>query len=220
MLSGVVSGVNTEGDAWRLTLTGPGVVRVVKQPDASGNPTSLTAASEIATITIAGTDPLHSRLVGTVTPSGRGDGRVFFQTFTEIASRNEKGTGGNGPLSIDMPGFWLGLTAAAAPTSATGTEPSITIPDGVSTLRFGGVDTTAFFGTDPTKSLANNGQNDQLRVNLGIPQYNGTRIIIGPIGLELDRGRGDGDDRDPGWRHLQRQRPPRPLPGQFDRRGA
>jgi hypothetical protein len=179
MLSGVVSGVNSEGDAWQLTLTGPGIISVTKQPaTAGGTPTSLSTPSEINSITIAGTDPLHSRLIGTVTPSGKGDGRVFFQTFTEIQSRNQKGTGGNGLLSIDMPNFWLGLTAATAPTSTSGTEPSINIPDGVSTLRFGGVDTTAFFGTDPTKSLANNGQSDQLRVNLGIPQFNGTRIII------------------------------------------
>jgi hypothetical protein len=178
MLSGIVSGVNSEGDAWQLTLTGPGVISVSKQPDASGNPTSLFSASEIDTITIAGTDPLHSRLVGTVTPSGKGDGRVFFQTFNETTSRSDKGTGGNGLLSIDMPNFWLGLTAATAPTSSSGTEPSINIPDGVSTLRFGGVDTTAFFGTNPANNLANNGQSDQLRVNLGIPQFNGTRIII------------------------------------------
>jgi len=174
----VVSGVNTEGDAWSLKVVGPGTLHVIKQPDASGNATSLTSPSEIASITIAGTDPLQTRLVGTVKPSGRGDGRVFFQTFTEVANRRENGPGGNGLLSIDMPNFWLGLTAAAAPTTARTGEPAINIPDGTSTLRFGGVDTTAFFGTDPTKSLANNGQDDQLRVNLGLPQYGGTRVII------------------------------------------
>jgi hypothetical protein len=102
LLSGVVSGVNTEGDAWQLTLTGPGIISVTKQPATTGGtPTSLTSPTEINNITIAGTDPLHTRLIGTVTPSGKGDGRVFFQTFTEIQSRNQKGTGGNGLLSID-----------------------------------------------------------------------------------------------------------------------
>ncbi len=177
LLSGVVSGVDSKGDAFVLNLIGPGSIRVTKQPDAAGNATALTDRSEIETITIAGTDSLRTRLVGTVTPAAGSDGRVFFQTFTELANRNLQG-GNSGLLSIDMPNFWLGLTAATAPTTTSGTEPAINIPDGVSTLRFGGVDTTAFFGTDPTRSLANNGQNDQLRVNIGMPQYAGTRIII------------------------------------------
>jgi len=181
LLSGTVSGVNGEGDAWVLTLVGPGSVRVTKQPDAAGNATSLTGPTEIDTITVAGTDPLHTRLVGTVTPSGRGTGRVFFQNFVEVANRSERTSGGNGLLSIDMPSFYLGLTAAAAPTTTAGAEPSILIPDGTSTLRFGGVDTTAFFGTDPTKSLANNGQSNQLRVSIGIPQFAGARIVVDKV---------------------------------------
>jgi hypothetical protein len=179
LLSGIVSGVNTEGDAWTLKLIGPGSIHVIKQPDSTGNATGLMTPSEIESIQVAGTDPLHTRLVGTVTPSGKGDGRVFFQTFNESLNRRQNGSGGHGLLSIDMPNFWLGLTAATAPTSTSpSAEPAISIPDGVATLRFGGVDTTAFFGTDPTKNLANNGQNDQLRVSLGLPQYGGTRIII------------------------------------------
>ena len=178
LLAGVVSGVNTEGDHWVLRLVGPGSIRVTKQPDTSGTATTLTDQSEIDTITIAGTDPLASRLVGQVTPSGQGDGRVFFQTFTEIQGISQTGGSGNGLLSIDMPNFWLGLTSATAPTATAGTTPSISLPSGTATLRFGGVDTTAFFGTDATKNLANNGQNDQLRVSLGIPRFGGTRIII------------------------------------------
>ncbi len=177
LLSGIVSGVNTAGDAWTLKLVGPGTIHVIKQPDTTGTSTDLTARTEIQSIMVGGTDPLHTRLVGTVKPSGKGDGRVFFETFTEIQNRRENGAGGNGLLSIDMPNFWLGLTAATAPTTAGG-APAINIPDGTSTLRFGGVDTTAFFGTDSTKSLANNGLSDELRVNLGIPQYGGTRVII------------------------------------------
>jgi hypothetical protein len=178
LLSGIVSGVDTQGDAWTLRVVGPGSIHVIKQPNSAGNGTALTANTEIESITIAGTDPLHTRLIGNIKTAPGGDGKVFFQNFTEVANRRENGGGGNGLLSIDMPGFWLGLTAATAPTSTTGTEPSISIPDGTATLRFGGVDTTAFFGTDPTKSLANNNQSDTLRVNLGVPQYGGTRVVI------------------------------------------
>ena len=81
-----------------------------------------------------------------------------------------------------MPDFYLGLTSATAPTSTNGeSQPAITIPDGVSTLDFGGVDTTAFFGTNPANSLNGNGQNNQFTVSLGIPQYAGTRIIMNKI---------------------------------------
>lgn len=178
LLSGVASGVDSRGNAFVLRLVGPGTIRVTKQPDASGDPTTLTDRTDIASITLAGTDPLATRLVGQVTPASGTDGRVFFQTLEDQSDRALNGTALNGLLSIDMPNFWLGLTASAAPTTPGGDLPSITLADGVSTLRFGGVDTTAFFGSDPTRSLANNGQSDQLRVSLGAPRFAGTRIII------------------------------------------
>ncbi len=182
LLSGTVSGINTEGDAWTLTLTGPGSIMVTKQPDANGNPTGLNDPSEINTITIFGTDPLTSRLVGTVVPSGKGSGEVFFQNLTEEPNDSEHPGNTDGPLSIDMPDFYLGLTSATAPNATNGeTEPSITIPDGVSTLDFGGVDTTAFFGTNGADSLNGNGENNQFTVALGIPQYAGTRIVVNKI---------------------------------------
>ena len=193
LLSGTVTGVNTEGDAWTLTLTGPGSIKVTKQADSAGNPTGLDDPSEISTITILGTDPLSSRLVGTVIPSGNGTGQVFFQNLTEVNNQNDRGTGGDGLLSIDMPSFYLGLTAQAAPVTSTGgAEPSISIPDGVATLDFGGVDTTAFFGTNPADSLSGSNQtspgsataaaqNNQFTVTLGIPQYAGTRIVVNKL---------------------------------------
>jgi hypothetical protein len=191
LLSGTVSGVNTEGDAWTLTLTGPGSIKVTKQTDANGNSTGLLDPSEINTITLFGTDPLGSRLVGTVVPSGKGTGQVFFQHFTEVTNVSDRGTGGDGVLSIDMPNFYLGLTAQQAPnTSAGQTEPSISIPDGAATLDFGGVDTTAFFGTDPTKGLSGanqatssgtGGQNNQFTITLGTPQFAGSRVIVNKL---------------------------------------
>jgi hypothetical protein len=179
LLAGIVAGVDTAGDAWTLQLLGPGSIQVTKQPDASGNATALTDPSEINTIRIFGTDPLHTRLVGTVVPSGKGTGQVFFETLTEVTNPSDKGTGGNGLLSIDMPQFYLGLTANTAPTTTSPAEPSISIPDGVATLDFGGVDTT--FAPNASSTLSTNAQNNQLTVSLGIPQYAGTRIIMNKV---------------------------------------
>lgn len=182
LLSGTVSGINTEGDAWTLTLTGPGSIKVTKQADTAGNPTGLNDPSEINTITIYGTDPLSSKLVGTVIPSGQGTGQVFFQNLTEVSNQSQRGNGGDGLLAVDIPNFYLGLTAQQAPTSSNGgTQPAISIPDGTATLDFGGVDTTAFFGTSAANSLNGNAQSNQFTVNLGIPQFAGTRIIVNKI---------------------------------------
>jgi len=172
LLSAVVSGTDSKGDAWSLRLVGPGQLSVVKQNGAGGTtPGALTSATDINTITIGGTDPLKSRLVGTVTPGPNSDGRVFFQSMNQLATRSEKYTGsGDGLLSIDMPNFWLANTTPAtrAPTSA----PGITLPDGVDTLRFGGVDTSV---NQPTTA---NATNNAAVVSLGLPTFGGTRILI------------------------------------------
>ena len=55
---------------------------------------------------------------------------------------------------------------------------TITIPDGVNSLRFGGVDATAFFGTDQSQAPGNNGQSDQFDINLGLNTQGGTRIVV------------------------------------------
>src|SRR4051794_18155315 len=101
LLSATASGVDGDGDLWTLKLLGPGSLVVTKQPDASGNPTALTSASEIDTITIGGTDPNQSRLVGHITKGANGDGKVFFQTLRELSSRSERVASGNGVLAID-----------------------------------------------------------------------------------------------------------------------
>ena len=68
-------------------------------------------------------------------------------------------------------------------TTSTATQPraSINIPDGVNSLRFGGADTTKFFGTDPTQSLAQDGQNDQFLIRLGVPASIGTSIVVNKV---------------------------------------
>src|SRR4051794_18545483 len=94
LLSKVVSGTDIDGDKWTLRLIGPGSLNVTKQPDAAGNPSPLNSMTQINTITIGGTDPLASRLMGKVHKAAGSDGKVFFQSLDVLASRSlEQGTG-------------------------------------------------------------------------------------------------------------------------------
>ena len=105
----------------------------------------------------------QSRLVGKVTfvPTGS-DGRVFFQQLTI----NNTGAYGhvdpnlvrpritapqNGIAAVDMPNFWLGNTSGAVPDlnfhfsvphGLPLSRRHRSRPEGINTLRFGGVDTT------------------------------------------------------------------------------
>ena len=174
LLSGVVSGTDIDGDTWTLQLIGPGTLSVVKQNDSSGNPSALNSATEINTIQTGGTDPMKSKLVGTVTKGANGDGKVFFQSMSEIANRSPRFTQeGLGLVAIDMPNFWLGNTTPVTSQTTSTPKPSIDLPDGVNTLRFGGVDTTHNQATATSTSTS-----DMATVVLGLPGYGGTRIII------------------------------------------
>ena len=172
--STTLRGNDAEGNSWVLKLEGPGALRVTKQLDASGNDQTLASASDINQITIAGANPLTTRLVGQVKRGPNGTGKVFFQGMNELGGRSEGPAGTNGIYAIDIPDFWLGKTSTAAATSAT--EPTISIPDGVITLRFGGVDTT--FTPAGGTALNTNGQNDTFNVNLGLPKTQGTSVIV------------------------------------------
>ncbi|MBV8384170.1 MAG: hypothetical protein JOZ63_16300 [Planctomycetaceae bacterium] len=175
LLSQVVSGIDNAGNSWTLQLLGRGSLTVVKQIDpTTGAPGTLTSPTEINQIIVGGTDPKHSRLVGHVTKGPNGTGQVFFQNLTELTSRSELLGAGNGLLAINMPNFYLGNTTPASSTSIP-TMPSISIPDGVDTLRFGGVDTTHDQVIPPASTSATF---DNYAVALGLPLYGGTRIII------------------------------------------
>ena len=174
LLSKVVSGTDIDGDTWTLQLFGRGSLTVVKQNDpTTGSPAALNSATEINQIIVGGTDPLHSRLVGHVTKGPNGNGQVFFQNLTELTSRTDTLGAGNGLLAINMPNFFLGNTTPTTATPST-TAPSIVVPDGVDTLRFGGVDTTHNQVTPPSSSATS----DIYSVTLGLPLYGGTRIIV------------------------------------------
>ncbi len=175
LLSGVVSGTDIDGDTWTLRLIGPGAISVTKQNGANGQPGALNSATEINTITVAGTNATTSRLVGTVVKGANGDGKVFFQNFNKIASNAEGKSTGNGLLSVSMPSFWLGNTTPYTSSSTTvPAAPTMDIPDGTGTLQFGGVDTTHDQPATPPSSAAS----DQAVVELGPPARGGTRIII------------------------------------------
>jgi len=173
MLSGVVSGFDSKGDAFTLRLVGPGALSVVKQDGPDGKPPALSSATDINTITIGGTDPTRSRLTGTVVKGANSDGRVFFQQMIGLPARSVQfPSAGLGLVSINMPNFWLGNTTASTATNPAPAA-SILLPDGVETLRFGGVDTT-FNRPAPTSTTTS----DADTVTLGLPTFGGTRVII------------------------------------------
>jgi hypothetical protein len=182
LLSRVMRGTDIDGDTWTLRLVGPGDFRVTTQNDTSPRQPSL-----IKDITIAGGKATETRLVGVVRRGPSGDGRVFFQNLVALNSPpvpdnmflirlNE---GDNGLLAVDMPNFWMGDTSGGGFTPDVG-QPTgqIDIPNGTTVLRFGGVDTTAFFGTDDTQRLNQNNRDDEFVINLGLPQYIGTSIVM------------------------------------------
>ena len=178
LLSQVVSGTDTDGDSWTLQLFGRGSLTVVKQVDpTTGAPGTLNSPTEINQIIVGGTDPLHSRLVGTVTKIGTG--QVFFQNLQELTSRSDILGAGNGLLAINMPRFYLGDTTPTSSTT-TPTTPSITIPDGVDTFRFGGVNTARNPNNSPNVNppSTSSATSDNSSVTLGLPLFGGTRIII------------------------------------------
>jgi hypothetical protein len=178
LLSATVSGTDTAGDHWTLTLQGTGTLQVVKQNDSTGYPAALDSATEIKSITVAGTNPMNSVLTGTVTPAPGSNGEVFFQQLNEISNLSDRTGGGLGLKAINMPNFYLGVTDPSVTSSSSQPLAEINIPDGINTLRFGGVDTTAFFGTNPADSPSQDGQNDEFLVKLGLPESLGTSIIV------------------------------------------
>ena len=181
LLSATVSGTDTAGDQWTLTLKGKGTIQVVKQDDSTGSPGALNSATEIKSINLSGTDPNHSVLTETVKKAAGSDGRVFFDELNVSTNKSFKTGVGLGILAINMPDFWLGFTGSAVSTSTGQPLAEINIPDGVQSLRFGGVDATKFFGTDATTSPLEDGQNDQFLVNLGIPVAHGTSIVVDKV---------------------------------------
>lgn len=173
VLAQVIQGVDIDGDQWFLRLVGPGQIRVINQPDGTGNPVPLGTPALIQSIEIAGTAPLTSRLIGEVKQAPGGDGRVFFQQMNQFGGNSLVDESNNGLYGIDIPDFWLGITT----TATTAQTASITIDDGVNTLRFGGADFTVSPGGG-LPAPASNSVSDTVVVQLGIPSYLGTSVFV------------------------------------------
>ena len=185
MLAGSISGMNTAGDHWTLTVLGKGKVQVIKQNDSTGNPAALDSATEISSILLSGTDPTSTRLVEKVTPAAGSAGKIYFENLSEQPNHSDR-TGNNlGVLAINIPDFYLANTAAnpegTSATASTAPKATITIPDGINSLRFGGADTTVSFATGAGVALNQNGTSDQFLIRLGIPIANGTDIIVNTV---------------------------------------
>ncbi len=178
LLTTVVRGLDIDGDAYVLALIGPGDLTVENQPGPDGLPVPLGEPALIDSILVGGANPGTTRLVGRVTPGPNGDGRVFFQNLAELPSLPLPDAVGNGLLAVDIPDFWLGDTSPGVAPGPGEPVGSIEIPDGVITLRFGGVDTSAFFGTDESQRLDRNNRNDRFSIDLGLPKFAGTSIIV------------------------------------------
>ena len=194
-----VSGIDTKGDHWTLTLYGPGTLNVVDTNGNAFSPATQFTPDEINTITVSGTVTSQSRLVGKVTfvPAGS-DGRVFFQQLT-IDNTGAYGhvdpnvvhpritAPQNGIAAVDMPNFWLGNTSGSPPPSTAISEfhtgflvvGGINAPEGINNLRFGGVDTT--FTPNGGTPLIQSTQNNEFEINLGPPIANGTSIIMDKV---------------------------------------
>lgn len=190
-----VSGTDIDGDTWTLTLYGPGTLNVTDSAGFAFTKDTKGTPDLINTITVGGSNTSQTRLVGTVKKGASGDGRVFFQnmhvTYSGTLAKldpneteNNKQVQ-NGIAAIDMPQFYLGRTDTTAPTVASNFHTNfknageITIPGGVNTLRFGGVDTT--YTPPGGVALNTDGQNDEFTVDLGLPIAYGTSIIVNRV---------------------------------------
>jgi hypothetical protein len=186
-------------------LYGPGTLNVV---DKNGNPftkATKNTPDSIDTITVGGAITSETRLVGTVIPAADGTSQVFFQnlivTATGELSKIDPNLvsnfriAQNGINAIDMPGFWLARTETAPLTSSSTaslihtTAKSaglISVPGGVISLRFGGVnaDYTPPGGTP----LNTSGQTTEFQINLGLPVVLGTSIIVDKVITDAQAG--------------------------------
>ena len=197
----VVRGTDPDGAQWTLALYGPGAISVVGTDGDTFDSNTQNLQESILSITVAGSISTETRLVGTVKPSStNGDTNVYFQNLNvtntgelgkiDVGQVNNFRTVQNGIYAIDMPNFYLAHTEVNTPdvpslihTSAMSAG-QIEIPEGVNTLRIGGVDVdyTPAGGTP----LNQTGQNNEFQISLGLPVVQGTSIIVNSVNSDAE----------------------------------
>jgi hypothetical protein len=195
--------MDPDGAQWTMRLYGPGALNVVGTGGDVFTRGTGTLQESIDTITVAGANSTSTRLVATVFPNPENqNAKVFFQNLI-VSATGELGkidpgqvsnfnTVQNGILAVDMPNFYLAHTETAKPTTPSrihtdpGALPSgafsagqIFIPEGVITLRFGGVDVN--YVPDGGQALNTTGQNNEFEIQLGLPVVQGTSIIVNTV---------------------------------------
>jgi hypothetical protein len=192
----VVRGMDPDGAQWTMRLYGPGALNVVgTSGDVFTRQTGYLQES-INTITVAGALTTQTRLVTTVYPDpSTRNAKVFFEnlvvTPTGELGKLDQGQVSNfrsvqnGILAIDMPNFYLAHTETTKPSVASQIHTSamsagqIYIPQGVITLRLGGVDVDY---TPPGGTPLNTtGQSNEFQISLGLPVVQGTSIIVNTV---------------------------------------
>ena len=186
---------------WTLRLYGPGALNVVGTDGDVFNRQTGTLQESIDTITVAGAITTSTRLVATVYPDPQTkDAKVYFQNLV-ITPSGELGkidvgqvsnfrTVQNGILAIDMPDFYLAHTETTKPSDASQIHTNamsageIYIPQGVLTLRFGGVDVdyTPAGGT----ALNTTAQSNEFQIDLGLPVVQGTSVIVNTVNSDAE----------------------------------
>jgi len=192
----VVNGTDPNGAQWTLRLYGPGALNVVGTAGDVFTRKTQTLTESIDTITVAGAISTETRLVGKVYPNpSNANDRVYFENLI-VTPTGELGkidllqvsnfrTQQNGILAIDMPHFYLAHTDITKPTTASQIHTSamsaglIYIPQGVNTLRFGGVDVN--YTPPGGVALNTTSQSNEFQINLGLPIIQGTSIIVNTV---------------------------------------
>jgi hypothetical protein len=188
--------MDPDGAMWTLRLYGPGALNVVGVNGDVFTRQTGTLQESIYTITVAGAITTSTRLVGTVYPNPtNGDAKVFFQrlvvTPTGELGKIDQGqvsnfrTVSNGILAVDFPDFYLAHTETTKPSVSSQIHTNamsageIDIPQGVITLRFGGVDVNYTPpGGIPLNTTA---QSNEFQIALGLPVIQGTSVIVNTV---------------------------------------
>jgi hypothetical protein len=200
----IVKGTDPDGAQWTLRLFGPGALSVTGTNGDVFSRTTQSLSESIDSITVGGSISTETRLVGTVKASPSGDSRVYFQNLL-VTNSGELGkidvgqvsnfrTVQNGISAVDMPDFYLAHTETTAPSkpslihSGAMSAGEINIPQGVNTLRFGGVDVdyTPATGT----LLTSTNQNNEFQIALGLPIVLGTSVIVNSVNSDAQAGTG------------------------------